>query len=68
VVGLDRVRDVVVRESGLAVVATSRAVGTAQASVVNAGVVDHPTTGRPVVGLLCVGERGSPRTYGFGPA
>ena len=33
------------RDSGLVVVATTRADGTVQASVVNAGVMAHPVTG-----------------------
>jgi PPOX class probable F420-dependent enzyme len=52
---LDAVRRIVERENGLAVVATSRADGTIQASVVNAGVLDHPTSGEPVVGLVAQG-------------
>lgn len=38
------------REHGLSVVATLRADGTIQSSVVNAGVLHHPVTGAPVVG------------------
>ena len=52
---LDRVRDFVGRDHGLVVVFTSRADGTGQASVVNAGVLPHPTTGDPVVGLVAAG-------------
>jgi PPOX class probable F420-dependent enzyme len=52
---LDRVRRFVERENGLAVVATSRADGSPQASVVNAGVLDHPVSGDPVVGLVAQG-------------
>lgn len=40
----------------LAVVATSRANGTAQASVVNAGVLPHPVTGDHVVGFVTYGQ------------
>ncbi len=39
----------------LAVVATSRADGTAQASVVNAGVLEHPVRGERVVGFVTYG-------------
>jgi hypothetical protein len=39
----------------LAVVVTSRADGTAQTSVVNAGVLGHPVTGEPVVGFVARG-------------
>jgi PPOX class probable F420-dependent enzyme len=42
-------------DHGLCVVSTLRAVGSIQASVVNAGVLDHPVTGRPVVGLVARG-------------
>ena len=43
------------RDHGLCVVSTLRADGTIQSSVVNAGVLDHPVTGRPVVGLVAMG-------------
>ncbi|MGH7357540.1 MAG: pyridoxamine 5'-phosphate oxidase [Acidimicrobiia bacterium] len=52
---LDRVRDFVGRDHGLVVVFTNRADGTGQASVVNAGVLPHPVTGEPVVGLVAQG-------------
>jgi PPOX class probable F420-dependent enzyme len=52
---LDRVRDLVAREHGLAVVTTSRADGSMPASVVNAGVLDHPVTGEPVVAFVARG-------------
>lgn len=42
-------------DHGLVVVSTARADGTIQSSVVNAGVLDHPLTGRPVVGLVSAG-------------
>src|SRR5438067_2938098 len=54
-VDLDRVRSFVGRENGLVVVATTRADGSVQASVVNAGVLDHPVDGSPVVGLVAQG-------------
>ena len=41
-------------DHGLVVVSTSRADGSIQSSVVNAGVLDHPVTGRPVVGLVAM--------------
>jgi PPOX class probable F420-dependent enzyme len=56
VAGLDRVRELVSRENGLAVVFTSRSDGTGQASVVNAGVLDHPVSGDPVVGFVVRGD------------
>jgi len=52
---LDRVRDVASREAGLAVVVTYRTDRTAHASVVNAGVVNHPASGEPVVGFVVQG-------------
>ena len=54
---LDGARELGLRESGLAVVATSRGDGSVQASVVNAGVVDHPTTAEPVVGFVVARQR-----------
>lgn len=42
-------------EQGLAVVATLRAAGTIQSSLVNAGVLDHPLTGEPVLGYVTYG-------------
>jgi PPOX class probable F420-dependent enzyme len=43
------------RDHGLCVVSTSRAAGTIQSSVVNAGVLDHPVAGGPVVGFATRG-------------
>jgi PPOX class probable F420-dependent enzyme len=42
-------------DHGLVVVSTARADGSVQSSVVNAGVLDHPVTGRPVVGFVAAG-------------
>jgi PPOX class probable F420-dependent enzyme len=42
-------------DHGLVVLVTPRADGSAQASVVNAGVIDHPLTGAPAVGLVAAG-------------
>jgi PPOX class probable F420-dependent enzyme len=53
---LDRARELGAREHGLAVVTTSRADGSMQASVVNAGVLGHPVTGEPVVGFVARGR------------
>src|SRR5450631_2693367 len=39
----------VLRDHGLSVVSTLRGDGTIQSSVVNAGVLDHPVTGAPVI-------------------
>ena len=43
-------------DNGLAVVSTLRADGTIQASLVNAGVLPHPTSGRPVLGFVTYGK------------
>ena len=53
---LERFAELIRPEHNLVVVATTRANGSAQASVVNAGVLDHPTTGGPVVGLVAAGD------------
>lgn len=42
-------------DHGLSIVSTLRADGTIQSSLVNAGVLDHPTNGQPVVGFVAVG-------------
>jgi PPOX class probable F420-dependent enzyme len=42
-------------ERGLTVVATLRADGTIQSSLVNAGVLAHPVTGERVLGLVTAG-------------
>jgi PPOX class probable F420-dependent enzyme len=52
---LQDVRALAAREQFLAVVATRRADGTIQSSVVNAGVLPHPTTGEDVVGFVTYG-------------
>jgi PPOX class probable F420-dependent enzyme len=44
------------RDHGLSVVSTLRAAGTIQSSVVNAGVLDHPVAGGPVVGFTTRGN------------
>ncbi len=43
-------------QSGLVVVSATRADGSVQASVVNAGVLDHPGDGTPVVALVARGD------------
>jgi PPOX class probable F420-dependent enzyme len=50
--GIERAAALARREAGLAVVVTQRADGSAQASIVNAGVVDHPVTGGAVIGFV----------------
>lgn len=55
-------------DHNLAVVATTRADGSIQASVVNAGIMDHPVTDEPVVAFVTYGPtklahlRARPRT------
>ena len=56
-------------DQGLCVFTTLRADGSVQASVVNAGVLPHPLTKEPVVGLVAIGGarklanlRSDPRT------
>jgi PPOX class probable F420-dependent enzyme len=43
-------------DHGLVVVSTARADGSIQSSVVNAGVIDHPVTGRRVVAFVAAGS------------
>lgn len=47
---------VVALDHGLSIVSTTRADGTIQSSLVNAGVLDHPLTGEPVVGFVAIGN------------
>ena len=42
-------------DNGLVTLSTSRSDGTVQSSVGNAGVIDHPVTGKPVVGFVSAG-------------
>jgi PPOX class probable F420-dependent enzyme len=51
---LDHVRHLVTLDS-LAVAATTRRDGSIHASVVNAGVLAHPASGRPCVGFVALG-------------
>jgi PPOX class probable F420-dependent enzyme len=55
VTDLDDFARLIGRDRGLCVVSTLRADGTIQSSVVNAGVLDHPVTGTPVVGFVALG-------------
>lgn len=57
------------RDHGLCVLSTLRRDGSIQSSVVNAGVMAHPSTGDPVVALVAIGGahklqhlRADPRT------
>ena len=61
--------DLIPQDHGLVVLTTTRADGSVQASVVNAGVLAHPVTGEQVVGLVAIGGskklanlRADPRT------
>ena len=54
---LSKVRELVARESGLAVVIVYREDRSAATSLVNAGVVEHPVTGQPVVAYVARGHR-----------
>ena len=52
---LEAVAALVPGDHGLVVVSTARADGTIQSSVVNAGVMDHPVTGQPLVAFVAAG-------------
>jgi PPOX class probable F420-dependent enzyme len=52
---LDLVRRLVGAEHGLAIIATTRTDGSVHASLVNAGVLQHPVAGGPVVGAVIQG-------------
>lgn len=54
---LDDVRRIGAGDHHLAVVATARADGSVQASLINAGVIAHPVTGAPVVAFVNHGAR-----------
>jgi PPOX class probable F420-dependent enzyme len=53
---LDLVGRLAAADHGLAIVATTRPNGTVHASLVNAGVLNDPVSGRPVVGLVARGN------------
>ena len=53
---LDDVAALAADEHHLAVVATLRADSTIQASVVNAGILAHPATGRPALAFVTYGR------------
>jgi PPOX class probable F420-dependent enzyme len=48
--------DLVPLDNGLCVISTIRRDGSVQSSVVNAGVLAHPVTGEPVIGLVAAGR------------
>ena len=53
---LSNFSDLVPLDNGLCVISTIRRDGSVQASVVNAGVLPHPVTDEPVVGLVSAGR------------
>lgn len=55
---LDDVRTLLADEHGLAVVSTARRDGSVLSSVVNAGVIAHPSTGDDVVAFVSRGDAG----------
>jgi PPOX class probable F420-dependent enzyme len=55
VIDLAAFAELVPLDHGLCVVTTLRPDGSAHATVVNAGVLPHPLTGTPVVGLVSAG-------------
>lgn len=50
------IEEIAAADHHLAVVSTTRADGSVQSSVVNAGILDHPVTGTPVVGFVTYGR------------
>ena len=54
-IDITRFAELVPRDHGLAVIALTRPDRTVHASVANAGVLDHPVTGAPVVGFVAGG-------------
>lgn len=54
--GLSRVAELAATENWLAVLVTTRPDGEPGVSVVNAGILPHPVTGEPVVGLVSRGD------------
>jgi PPOX class probable F420-dependent enzyme len=56
VTSLDDVAALARRDHGLAIVSTLRGDGTIHASLVNAGVLDHPITGEPHVAFVTYGK------------
>jgi hypothetical protein len=52
---ITRFADLVPGDHGLAVIALALPDKTVHASVTNAGVLDHPVTGAPVVGIVAGG-------------
>lgn len=55
-IDLDTVRRVIAADQGLASISTVRADGTPHSSLVNAGIVDHPTGSGPVAAFVTAGR------------
>ena len=53
---IEEVKRYLADENGLAVVSTTQADGRVLSTVTNCGVMDHPLTGAPCVGLVSVGS------------
>jgi PPOX class probable F420-dependent enzyme len=53
---LEEAADLARDEQGLAVVSTLRVDGTIQSSLVNAGVLPHPSTGEPILAFVTYGK------------
>jgi hypothetical protein len=53
---LEHTHALALQENGLATIATVRADGTVHASVVNAGLIDDPVTGKPSIGFVARGD------------
>jgi hypothetical protein len=53
---LELVRRLCAADQGLAVISTTRADGSVQSSLVNAGVIDHPVTKEPTVAFVARGD------------
>lgn len=53
---LDHAREIIGKENGLATCVTLRADGSAQATLVNAGVLPHPVKGGEVIGFVVRGD------------
>jgi hypothetical protein len=52
---LSNFEQIAAADAGLCVAISTRTDGSAQASVVNAGILDHPLSGLPAVGLVAAG-------------
>ncbi len=65
-IDITRFAELVPRDHGLAVIALALPDGTAHASVASAGVLSHPITGVPVVGIV-VGGGSAPPSSGASP-